>query len=230
MTGEQLSVVHTLLSLHANVPVPPHVPPEQVSPVVHGFPSLQLAVLLTKPHCPVSGKHTSVVQTLLSLQVLGVPPLHEPPPQTSFSVQGFPSSQAAVLLTKPQPVVAEQNGDVQGLLSSGHVTVAPPTHTPLEHVSPVVHAELSLHVVPDTAENVQPMPGEHASRVQALLSLHASVPLPTQVPPLQVSVVVHGSWSLQAAVLFVDTHAPVTGRQKSFVQTLLSLQFFGVPP
>ena len=65
-------------------------------------------------------------------------------------MQGFPSSHAAVLFTKPQPVVAEQNGDVHGLLSSGHV-MAEPAQTPLAQTSPLVQGELSLHVVPDGA-------------------------------------------------------------------------------
>ena len=90
------------------------------------------------------------MHTLLSLQLFGVPGRQAPAEHASLSVQGFPSSQAAVLLTKPQPVVAEQNGDVQGLLSSGQVT-AEPTHTPLLQTSPVVQNELSLHVVPPAA-------------------------------------------------------------------------------
>ncbi len=229
VTGEQLSVVHVLLSLHASVPDPPQLPPLQLSPVVQGFPSLHVAVLFAKPHCPVAGSHVSVVQTLLSLHVFGVPGRHVPPPQTSLSVQPFPSSHAAVLFTNPQPVVAEQNGDVQGLLSSGHV-MAEPMHAPLEHVSPLVQAELSLHAVPGGAcVKVQPTPAVQASRVHVLLSLHVSVPVPRQLPPLQVSPVVQGSWSLHEAVLFVATHAPVAATQESVVHTLLSLQFFGAP-
>jgi len=65
--------VQALPSLQASVPVPAQLPPEQVSPIVQRFPSLQEAVLFTKPHCPVEGEQTSVVQTLLSLQVFGVP-------------------------------------------------------------------------------------------------------------------------------------------------------------
>ena len=40
-------MVHAFPSLHASVPVPPHVPPEQVSPVVQTSPSLHDAVLFT---------------------------------------------------------------------------------------------------------------------------------------------------------------------------------------
>ena len=140
-------MVHAFPSLQASVPVPPHVPPEQTSPVVQRSPSLHEAVLFTEPHAPVAASQVSVVQTLLSLQFFGVPGLQAPAEHTSLSVQGFPSSHAAVLFTKPQPVVAEQNGDVQGLLSSKHV-MAEPTHTPLLQTSPVVQGELSLQAVP----------------------------------------------------------------------------------
>ena len=87
------------------------------------------------------------MQTLLSLQLFGVPGRQAPAEHTSLSVQGFPSSHAAVLFTKPQPVVAEQNGVVQGLLSSGHAR-GEPAHTPLLQTSPVVHGELSLQELP----------------------------------------------------------------------------------
>ena len=115
--------------------------------MVQALPSLQLALLFTEPHAPVAASQVSVVQTLLSLQFFGVPGLQAPAEQTSLSVHGFPSSHAAVLFTKPQPVVAEQNGVVHGLLSSGHVT-GEPAHTPLLQTSPVVHGELSLQELP----------------------------------------------------------------------------------
>ena len=43
--GLQVSTVQTFPSLQPRLPVPEHVPPAQVSPVVHALPSLQLAVL-----------------------------------------------------------------------------------------------------------------------------------------------------------------------------------------
>jgi hypothetical protein len=46
VTGLQLSVVHTLPSLHTTA-APPHKPPPQVSAVVHALPSSQAAVLFT---------------------------------------------------------------------------------------------------------------------------------------------------------------------------------------
>lgn len=96
-TGLQVSTVHTLPSLHPRLPVPEHVPPEHVSPVVHALPSVQLAVLLVATHAPVEGKQLSVVQTLPSLQSFGVPAWHAPSAHESFTVQAFPSSQGPLV-------------------------------------------------------------------------------------------------------------------------------------
>ncbi len=105
-----------------------------------------------------------------------------------------------------------------------------PRHAPLTQWSLVVHGELSLQEVPAAAAvNVQPFAGLQVSTVQTLPSLQPRLPVPEHVPPAQVSPVVHALPSLQLAVLFVATQAPVEGEQLSVVQTLLSLQVFGVP-
>ena len=72
VAGLQVSVVHTLLSLHVMAPPEWQVPPPQVSPVVHAFPSSQAFVLLMKAQ-PDAGLHVSVVQALLSLQTIAAP-------------------------------------------------------------------------------------------------------------------------------------------------------------
>ena len=69
-----------------------------------------------------------------------------PPPHTS-SVQGFPSqAHGAVLLAKTQPVPGLQESSVHPFESLQ--TIGVPTHTPLEHASPVVQALLSVQEVP----------------------------------------------------------------------------------
>ena len=96
--GLQESSVQPLPSLQT-VGVPAtQLPPEQVSPVVHAFPSLHEAVLLA---CwqPVAGLQLSSVHGLLSLQLVAVPPTHAPPEHASPVVHAFPSSQAAVLFS-----------------------------------------------------------------------------------------------------------------------------------
>ena len=70
--GLQVSVVQTLLSLQTTAEPALHVPPPQVSPVVHAFPSSQAFVLLMKAQ-PDAGLHVSVVQALLSLQTIAAP-------------------------------------------------------------------------------------------------------------------------------------------------------------
>jgi hypothetical protein len=75
----------------------PHVAgPAQRSFAVHALPSSHAFVLFACTHCPVAGLQESSVQTLLSLQTIGVPE-HEPPEQTSPVVHSRPSLQVAVL-------------------------------------------------------------------------------------------------------------------------------------
>jgi hypothetical protein len=71
VVGLHVSVVQTLPSLQVSAGPPTHAPPEQTSPVVHAFPSLQELLLFVNTQ-PVAGLHVSVVQTLPSLQVMGV--------------------------------------------------------------------------------------------------------------------------------------------------------------
>ena len=105
----------------AQVLVPlPQLPLLQASPVVHGLPSLQLAVLLAWLQ-PLDGTQPSVVQGLPSSHsVLG---LTEVPAQlllahTSLTVQALPSLQATELALLTQPLLGLQLSLVQTLLSS----------------------------------------------------------------------------------------------------------------
>jgi hypothetical protein len=90
--GLQESSVQTFPSLQSSGGPPAQLPPEQASPVVHAFPSLQGAVLLVFTH-PVVGLQESSVQRLLSSQSRGDEPTHSPPEQVSTVVQTSPSSQ-----------------------------------------------------------------------------------------------------------------------------------------
>ena len=73
VAGLQLSVVHTLLSLHIVAAPETHTPPPQTSPVVQALPSLHALELLAKTQAPVAGLQLSVVHTLLSLQTTAPP-------------------------------------------------------------------------------------------------------------------------------------------------------------
>jgi hypothetical protein len=62
-----------------------------------------------------------------------------------------------------------------------------------------------------------------------MLQVGNVIGVPIHVPLLHVSLTVQPFPSLHGSVLFVCVQTPVAGTQLSFVHTLLSLQFFGVP-
>jgi hypothetical protein len=89
--------VQALPSLQFSGDPPAHAPPEQLSPVVHALPSLQLPLMGGYWH-PDAGLHVSLVQGLPSLQTTGFPGMHavlDPPAQWSPVVHMLPSSQVA---------------------------------------------------------------------------------------------------------------------------------------
>jgi hypothetical protein len=89
------------------------------------------------------------------------------------------------------------------------------------HALPSSHAFVLL-------ENTQPVAGLHESVVQGLLSLQTTAEPAWQVPPPQMSPVVHALPSSHAFVLLVKMQ-PVASEQVSVVQGLLSLQMRPTP-
>jgi hypothetical protein len=92
------SFVHTLLSLQVTALPPPQLPPPHTSPVVQALPSLQDTVLFVNTQ-PVDALHESVVHTLLSLQVSGVPAVQTPVWQTSAPLHTVESAQEVPFAT-----------------------------------------------------------------------------------------------------------------------------------
>jgi hypothetical protein len=225
VAGLQESSVQGFESLQFSEPVPPQVPPEQVSEVVQALPSLQLAVLFACVQ-PVAGLQESSVQGFESLQFGAAPPTHAPPEQVSEVVQALPSLQEAVLFVWVQPVAGLQESLVQGFESS-QFGAAPPTQVPPEHVSEVVQALPSLQEAVLFVW-VQPVAGLQESLVQGFESSQLGAAPPTQEPPEHVSFVVQALPSLQLAVLFVWTQ-PVAGLHESSVQPFESLQLVALP-
>jgi hypothetical protein len=205
LEGSHESLVHTLLSSQL-IGVPPQTPPEHTSLDVQAFPSPHVTLLAVWVQ-PWVGLQASVVQTLPSSQFGGAPPRQEPPEHVSAVVQAFPSSQALVLFTFLHPVAGLQESSVQPL-PSWQLGGGPPTHTPPEQTSPVVHAFPSLQGLV-LLVNTQTPPW-HECVVQTfpslhwLLWLHSMQPgmgVPTHVPPEQTSPLVHACPSLQELVL-----------------------------
>ena len=91
--GSQVSLVQTFLSSQLGAGPGTHTPPLQASPTVHSEPSLQLPAIGT---CwqPNVLSQLSEVHTLVSSQLMALPPWHLPWPQVSPVVQASPSSQA----------------------------------------------------------------------------------------------------------------------------------------
>jgi hypothetical protein len=168
VAGLHESSVHGLLSLQLVAGPPWHVPPPQVSPVVHALPSSHGAVLFVATQ-PLAGSHESSVQGLPSSQTTAVPGWHDPPPQASPVVHALPSSHGLVLLVKTQPDAGLQVSVVQALLSL-QTTGTPGRQAPPPQVSPVVQALPSLHGLVLLVKT-QPVAGLQVSVVHALLSL-----------------------------------------------------------
>ncbi|PKN59548.1 MAG: hypothetical protein CVU56_00545, partial [Deltaproteobacteria bacterium HGW-Deltaproteobacteria-14] len=125
LAGSQLSSVQGLPSSQCRAAPPTQTPAEQVSLVVQAEPSSQGAVLFVWTQ-PIPGSQLSSVHGLPSSQSVAAPLRQAPARQASAVVQGFPSSQLAVLSALTQPRAGSQLSSVQTLPSS-QSGAAPPT-------------------------------------------------------------------------------------------------------
>jgi hypothetical protein len=231
--ASQLSDVHTLASLQvsgvpaAQTPVWHVSLPLQTLPSPHGVP-LTTGVLVH----PKTGSQLSAVQRLPSVQLRAVPAMQVPLWHVSSPLQTLPSVQDEPLRSGAfrHPLTALQLSAVQTLASLQSSGV-PAVQTALWQVSAPLQTVLSAHEVP-SARTVfwHPAMGSQLSVVQALPSLHVGGGPAVQMPLWQVSSPSQTSPSLQDEPLATGTFShPVDGLQLSVVQTLLSLQFSGVP-
>jgi hypothetical protein len=148
--------------------------------------------------------------------------------------------QAAVLLVFTQPLAGLHESFVQTLLSS-QLGGGPPTQLPLEHLSAVVQALLSLQKVPSAIAGFEHWPFDG---LQVPATWHWSEALqttglaPVQVPPWQVSLCVHALPSLQPVPSeaagfehwpFAELQVPATWHWSEAVQTT-GLAPVQVPP
>jgi hypothetical protein len=184
-TGSQVSVVQGLLSLQLRADPGVQVPAWHVSAPLQTVPSGH-AVPLETFACaqPVAGTQLSVVHTLLSSQLSGVPALHAPPWQVSAPLQALPSLHAVPFDTATcwQPRIGSQLSVVQGLLSL-QLRAVPAVHVPPWQVSAPLQRFASAHDVPlVTLVTVQPVAALQPSVVQTLPSLQTSGEPAVQVP------------------------------------------------
>ena len=157
--GVHVSVVHGLLSLQTRPAPGWHVPPPQVSPVVHAFASSQAFVLFVKTH-PVAGLQLSVVQTLSSLQTIAEPP-QAPAEHASPEVQAFPSSHvdpSGAAGFEQTPDAGSQTPASWHASEATHTTGFAPVHTPPSQVSVCVQALPSVHVEPSAFAGFEQIP------------------------------------------------------------------------
>jgi hypothetical protein len=138
---------------------------------------------------PVVALQPSVVHTLESLQLGGVPAVQVPPWQVSPPLQTVPSAQdepfASAVFT--HPVAGLQLSAVQAL-ESLQLSAVPAAQVPLWQVSAPLQRLESEHDVPlATLVNTQPVAGLQESVVQTLESLQVRAVPAVQTPPWQVS-------------------------------------------
>jgi hypothetical protein len=204
----QESAVQALASSQLNGVPLWHVPLLQTSPAVHAFPSLQGVVLLGKEQLPVAGSHRLSVQGLLSKH-FAEPGLQDERTHSSKIVHRFPSHSL-----NPPKVMFWQPPEQK----------PPPKLQPLQtQCAQALSAGQRLL----SGKLMQPVLGEHVSRVQNLLSLQGLGVPGVQFPELQKSDSVHGFPSLQLPETLVRTHWPLATSHESAVQTFPSLQLTG---
>jgi hypothetical protein len=212
-TGLQVSVVHTVPSSQLSGTPAVHTPAWQVSSPLQTFVSAHDAPFGTGVlRQPQAGSQVSVVHALPSLQMGGMPAVHEPAWQVSSPLQRLPSAHEEPLgkmglLQTP----AVQTSLVQGLPSAQSVAKTQDWQ-------------------PGICVFWQPVTGAHESVVQALPSLQLSGVPAEHTPSWQVSLPLQTLPSRQGVPFRTAVLAhPKTGSQLSVVHTLLSLQLSAVP-
>ncbi len=225
----QLSLLHGFLSSHDLVVPDWQVLLTHTSPEVQALPSSQGKALATWLQVPSLGLHAWSIHLFLSSQSTATPASHLPAWHASFLVHGLPSLHAPLAATATQPpVLVSQLFVVQTLLSSQPLA-APAWHWPAWHTSLRVHGLPSSQLPALAVVLHLPVATSQPSRVQALLSSHATA-LPGEHTLLsQASPAVQALASaLQAALLAVKVQ-PSLGSHASSVHGLPSLQVCAGP-
>jgi len=184
MALSHVSSVHTSPSLHIGGGPPTHAPALHESAVVHAFASSHAFELFVYWHPP-PGKHTSSVQTLLSLQSFGGPPMHTPAKHVSAAVHTLPSSHGPPSMTS--------------VFSTAVLLIALISSVLLVIVAECIIVPGSMHVVvcAFTTNVAEPLVGKHV--VVQLMSLPVAVQVHSGGDEMLTNVVVGGRVIDQAA-------------------------------
>jgi hypothetical protein len=160
---------HWSLAVHVTRFLPTHVPAAQASVRVQASLSLQVVPSMTGTALQAPALHVPVLHASLSAeQSTGVPAVHLPAlvsqvrPVTHGSVlQSVSFVQLHLLKSWAQPVGSTQLSTLQP--SESAQLSAPPPHTPVVHLSPVVQTLPSLHSVPSVCAGFVQVPsvGSH---------------------------------------------------------------------
>ena len=154
-------------------------------------------------------------------------PAQMPEVQTSVVVQRSVSSQvvpsATGIATQP-PAAASQTPVLQASVNAEQSTAAPPTQTPVAHMSPMVQTSPSSQPVPSATGTAvhAPVAASHVPVLQASVIAEQSTGVPAvQVPALQLSPVVQPSPSSQPvpSATGVASQAPVAGLHVPVLQS-----------
>ena len=225
--------MHTLASLQLSGVPAVQVPLWQVSSPLQTLVSAHEEPLGTGVFWqPRAGPQVSVVHTLLSLQLRGVPGVQVPlwqvsaPLQTSLSAHGVPLGTGVFW----QPRAGSQVSVVHAL-ESLQLSGVPAVQVPLWQVSSPLQTLVSAHEEPlGTGVCWQASTGSQVSVVHTLESLQLSGVPAVHVPLWQVSAPLQTVLSAQGVPLPTGVFwQPRAGSQVSVVHALLSLQLSGVP-
>jgi hypothetical protein len=185
LTVLQLSAVHALLSLQLRAAPAVQVPPWQVSAPLQTLVSAHNVPFRTAVAVqPKTALHPSVVHTLPSLQLSGVPAVQVPLWQLSAPLHTLPSRHGVPFRTDAfvQPVAGLQ-ASVVHTFPSLQLGAVPGAHAPFWQVSAPLQAFESLQAVPfDTFVCWQPKVGLQVSVVQGFESLQLRAVPAAQVP------------------------------------------------
>jgi hypothetical protein len=188
-------------------------PPEHLSEIVHGFPSLHGLVFGVNTQAPVAGLQEPVSHVFPDEHDLSEPGLQTPPEHLSEIVHGFPSLHGLVFGVNTHAPVAGLQEPVSHVFPDEHDLGEPGLQTPPEHLSEIVHGFPSLHGLVFGVNTQAPVAGLQEPVSHVFPDEH-DLGVPLQTPAEQTSEIVHALLSLHGVPSLAVEHAPLTETKK----------------